>query len=365
MSGATVSCDWIKSGVTEDLLLGYVQMGVLPAKDVIHWRAPGSEKRPRPQDGEIVVFTDHLHRGFSPPGSKFFRDVLHFFNLHPQDIGPNSVTNICQFQVLSEVYLQEEPSIEVFRDYHYINRQREKAGGLSLELGGVTIQRRRDVPYPSANLPSHPKNWNRTWFYCRDTSPEGENPLPGYRPTRLPNTGDLPDRLSLEERAQYATTIAKIRALIANGLTGIDLTRCWVGWNIQPLSRRDRLMCEYTGELNDPLRSSNADLTEEDINSLVKTLLGEKQEVCNRTGLRPFYTKNPAPPVSILSKIFSPYHFLFTWLAFIFWRLKRRLTLTSGREDLTRQRGNPGWLNLLHARKKPPLQTSPSLMTQR
>jgi len=129
--------------------------------------------------------------------------------------------------------------------------------------------------------------------------------LPGYRSTRLPNTGDLPDRLSTEERAQYATTIAKIKALIANGLTGIDLTRCWVGWNIMPLSRRNRLMFEYTGELNDPLRFSNAPLTEEEVNSTVKTLLGEKQEACNKAGLKPFYTKNPAPPVSIFPEIYN------------------------------------------------------------
>ena len=105
MSRAPASCDWVGSGVTEQLLLDFVESGILPAQDVIHWRVPGPEIRPTPKEGEVVVFTDHLLRGFSPPGSKFFRDVLHSFKLHPQDIGPNSVTNICQFQVLCEVYL--------------------------------------------------------------------------------------------------------------------------------------------------------------------------------------------------------------------------------------------------------------------
>ena len=83
MSSTTSSCDWVQSGVTEELLLDYVKMGMLLAQNVIHWRVPGLERKPRPQDGEVVVFTDHLHRGFSLPGSKFFRDVLHFFKLHP------------------------------------------------------------------------------------------------------------------------------------------------------------------------------------------------------------------------------------------------------------------------------------------
>jgi hypothetical protein len=204
---------------------------------------------------------------------------------------------MCQFQVLCEVYLQEEPSVDLFHDYHYANRQTEVAAGTSLELGGISIQRRRDLPYPIALLPSHPKDWNKTWFYCKDTSPEGENPLPGYRPTRLCNTSELPNRMSAAERAKYAPAYAKIKALLANGLTGVDLTRCWVSWKILPLSRRDRLMHQFTGEPNDPLYFNATPLTEEDINSTVKGLLGEKQAVCNKTGLKPFCAKNPAPAV--------------------------------------------------------------------
>src|SRR5215216_348020 len=98
-------------------------MGVLAKKDVIHWRVPSRETPPQPKEGEVVVFTNHLLRGFSPPGSKFFHDVLNFFQLHPQDIGPNYVSNICNFQVFCEVYLQQEPTVELFREFYYLNRQ--------------------------------------------------------------------------------------------------------------------------------------------------------------------------------------------------------------------------------------------------
>ena len=157
----------------------YVTMGVLPDQEVIHWRVTGPETIPEPKEGEVVIFTDHLLRGFSPPRSKFFRDALHFYKLHPQDIGPNFVTNLCKFQVFCEAYLQEEPTVDLFRDFFYINRQTEIADGPSLEFGGISIQRWRHVSFPSATLRSHPKYWNRTWFYCRDTAPEEENPLPG------------------------------------------------------------------------------------------------------------------------------------------------------------------------------------------
>ena len=96
MAKQVYECNWAPSQVTEEQLNNCVKTGALAKKYVIHWR---------------VIFVDHLARGFSPPGSKFFRDVLASFQLHPQDIGPNSVTNICHFQVFCEAYLREEPTV--------------------------------------------------------------------------------------------------------------------------------------------------------------------------------------------------------------------------------------------------------------
>ena len=93
------SCNWVPSRITETQINGYVTTGALASKRVLHWRVPESECPPEPQEGEVIVFMQHLDRGFSPPGSKNFRDVLASFQLHPQDIGPNSVSNICNFQV--------------------------------------------------------------------------------------------------------------------------------------------------------------------------------------------------------------------------------------------------------------------------
>ena len=125
-----------------------MDQGFLPARKVIEWRAPKEESYPQPWQGEFVVFTDHLHRRFRPPDSKFFRDLLHFFKLRPQDIGPNSMTNICQFQVLCEAYLQVEPFVPLFREFFYLNRQTKVKKGASCELGGVSIQKRKNSAFP-------------------------------------------------------------------------------------------------------------------------------------------------------------------------------------------------------------------------
>ena len=74
----------MRSNVTDDTLDDFVKTGYLPKKEVMSYRVPDpSEERPQPKDGEVVVFADHMSQGFAPPGSKFFRDVLHFFDLRP------------------------------------------------------------------------------------------------------------------------------------------------------------------------------------------------------------------------------------------------------------------------------------------
>ena len=305
MTKQFAACNWVPSRITETQINEYVTTGALASKNVLHWRVPGPECPPEPQDGEVIVFLQHLARGFSPPGSKNFRDVLARLQLHPQDIGPNSVSNICNFQVFCEVYLQEEPTVDLFLDLFHLNRRTEFSDGPNTELGGVSIQKRKEVDFPHAKLHSHPKDWNQTWFYCQNTAPAEENPLPGYRPHRLSNNHPLPQRLSAKDRQAYAPQLAKLRALLANGLTGVDLVRCWISWCILPLSRRPGLMFEYTGNTNDPQRFNEIELTDDEVTEGVKKILDEPLTVCTQIGLRPFYASNKPPALKTLTLYFS------------------------------------------------------------
>src|SRR3954469_15431585 len=88
MAKQVYECNWAPSRVTETQLNNLVLTGALSSKNTIHWRVPGKECPPTPQEGEVVVFADHLAQGFNLPGSKFYRDVLANFQLHPQDTGP-------------------------------------------------------------------------------------------------------------------------------------------------------------------------------------------------------------------------------------------------------------------------------------
>ncbi|KAI5012274.1 hypothetical protein ZWY2020_024408 [Hordeum vulgare] len=144
-------------------------------------------------------------------------------------------------------------------------------------------------------MPSHPKGWGESWFYCQETSPAGENKLLGYRPTRLPINFKLLDKLTEEEESEFIPILSELRSLTNNGLTGVDLIRCWVEWRILPLSRRDGLMCEFDGTLDHPQCYFHTALTEKDIVAIIKKLTGEPAGKCGQIGLKPFCKINPAP----------------------------------------------------------------------
>ena len=91
---------------------------------------------------------------------------------------------------------------------------------------------------------------------------------------------------------------------MANGLTDIDLVRCWVSWGILPLSRRTRLMHEYTGDVKDPQRHTEIELTEDEVTEAVKKMLDELVAERSKIGLRPFLCFQQTASSKILSFYF-------------------------------------------------------------
>ena len=87
---------------------------------------------------------------------------------------------------------------------------------------------------------------------------------------------------------------------MANGLTGIDLVRCWVSWGILTLSRHPGLMHEYTGDVKDPQRYHEIVMTDLEVTELVKKMLDEPMSACSQTGLAPFCASNKLPAVKFI-----------------------------------------------------------------
>ena len=160
----TSKANWGPSLVTEKKLKELVEEGLLPSQEEIKWRVPGDESRPAPKKGEVIVFADHVTRGFRPPGSRFLRSVLHTYKLHPQNLSANSLLNICHFQVFYEVYLQSRPSLSLFDEFYYCKQQTEHSGGQNLECGGISIQKRANTIFPAPKLASKVKDRQEVVF---------------------------------------------------------------------------------------------------------------------------------------------------------------------------------------------------------
>ena len=82
-------------------------------------------------------------------------------------------------------------------------------------------------------------------------------------------------------------------------LTGEDTIICWMKRRIQPLQHRARLLCEYTDDKYDPMRTSKEDL-EEDLfearfNKLTKAWPNEGRQY--EESLLMYTPANPPPKV--------------------------------------------------------------------
>ena len=114
------------------------------------------------------------------------------------------------------------------------------------------MQKRAKSIFRAPKLTNKVKDWQMSFFYCNVKDIEDEHPLPGFRESRL----EFHDGVNLfpteKMEKKNKLILARIKALLAHGLTGRDLTRSLVGWQIQPLSIRNRLMCDYNGK-GDPM----------------------------------------------------------------------------------------------------------------
>ena len=174
-------------------------------------RAPGDEVVPAPAKDEVVIFSEHLFRGFTPPGNLFFRQLLAFYKLRIHDLAPNSVLTLSNFVTLCEDYLQIKPDLDLWLELFYCNPQPETSGGPLLQCGAVALQRRLHSVFPKPVFPNRIKDWQKTFFYCKDTSPADEPKLPLFSEDRLEATPLMKARCSEAARPKLESLIFRDR----------------------------------------------------------------------------------------------------------------------------------------------------------
>jgi hypothetical protein len=300
-----ISCNWEGSWVTEETLADLAEAGFLPPKEDGVWRAPGDEIEPRPKPNELVMFVEHVERGFTPPGSPFFRNLLQRLGLRLHDIGPNSMLQVSNFHVLCEDYLGIAPNIDLWLASFTCNSQLVSKGGAYVQVGAISLQRHRNSCLPKLALANRPRAWQKSFFYCQDTSPEGETRLPSWSNTLFVPTEALKSKPRDSSMSFINESLIKIRALIGHGLTGLDLLSCWTKWRIQPVSPRQRSFLECTGTSADVDRIKASDWRPEDWVEFVTRVTEEKDISFDKVGLAPFSVNNKPFEVTPLLCLFA------------------------------------------------------------
>ena len=93
----------------ESVLKDFVGKGLLPPKEVAHWRVPGREEFPQPQLGEVVSFLTFHEQGLGYPAHWFLCGLLNEWGLELQHLNPMGVLHITSFVTVCEAFLGMEP----------------------------------------------------------------------------------------------------------------------------------------------------------------------------------------------------------------------------------------------------------------
>ena len=105
---------WRSSILSKSVLSTFAEKGVLPPKEVAHWRAPTGEDFPCPWAGEVISFLTFHDRGLGYPTYWFLCGLLNEWGLELQHLNPARVLHIAGFVTVREAYLGMEPHVDFF-----------------------------------------------------------------------------------------------------------------------------------------------------------------------------------------------------------------------------------------------------------
>ena len=106
---------------------GLVKKSLLCARTVANeWIVPGGEDVPSQPDGYIVSFIPFHEWGFATPPHRFFRGLLHYYELELRHLNPNEIQHISALVTLCEGYLGIEPHFELWKYFFAIELHKKK-----------------------------------------------------------------------------------------------------------------------------------------------------------------------------------------------------------------------------------------------
>ena len=100
----------------EEVLAAFTEKGLLPSKEVVHWRAPTlGEVVPQLWADEVVSFLAFHEHGLGYPAHWFLRGLLNEWSLEVQHLNLTRVLHVASFITIYEAFLGMEPHMDLFR----------------------------------------------------------------------------------------------------------------------------------------------------------------------------------------------------------------------------------------------------------
>jgi hypothetical protein len=159
------------------------------------WIVPSEKERvPNPSYGYIVSFMRFHERGFTVLASRFLRGLCYHNGVELQNFTPNAISQVAMFVGVCEGFLgipvNWDLRVHLFRaELHTLptselrTRRTTRAGGLAL-----AVRSSRKEEYIPCMMTSNNSDWERGWFYLRNTEP-GLPPKPARCSGRRPPPG--------------------------------------------------------------------------------------------------------------------------------------------------------------------------------
>ncbi|KAE8782763.1 hypothetical protein D1007_43813 [Hordeum vulgare] len=190
----------------------------LPPAEFVAARVPGPENSPVPQEGEVVVLSEHFARGLGLPASKFLYDFLTHYGLQPHHLAPNAMLHLAVFVALYKDFLRIDSRLDLWSWLFFFKQSSAK--------------------YPATE----------GFFYVKNLDPTGDHVnVPAFfdaPPVERPNwKAELPS--AAEEVNELCGRLEHM--FTVEGLTAVDLLDAMVSHQIEPLGYRLHLICQMSG----------------------------------------------------------------------------------------------------------------------
>jgi hypothetical protein len=198
---------WERSTVTPLALGQLVAGGHLAANEdgqPAEWIVPSERERaPNPPFGYVVSFIRFHERGFTVPASRFMRALCHHYGVELHNFAPNAISQVATFVGVCEGFLGIPVNwdlwVHLFRAELYMLPTTKTSTHRVVCAGGMSLAMRtqRKDDYIPSTMMTNNADWERGWFYLRNTEPglpptparcSGRGPPPGTTGCPRPST---------------------------------------------------------------------------------------------------------------------------------------------------------------------------------